>query len=176
MKIAVASLSDRPVTLEATEPPRELGLSDPAVEVIAPVHIAVKVTRMQEDVLVEGQAATRARVECSRCLEGVEFDVVGQFEALYVPEGGAYSKRAGRRDFEWGDQRVNFYKDFTIDLADEVGQSVLLEIPMKPLCRPDCAGLCPTCGENLNEGPCNCEADRDDDIWAPLRNLIPPEE
>ena len=174
MKIAVASMGERPVRLTTAESPEELDLSADGVEFPAPVEISVKVTRMHEDVLAEGEARTRARTECSRCLDDVELELVGQFQALYVPEGGAYAKRAGRRDFEWGDQRVNFYSDLTLDLSDEVRQCVLLELPMKPLCRPDCAGLCARCGHNLNEGPCECKPEEPDDIWAKLSDLIPP--
>jgi len=174
MKIGVATLGDRPVTLGATESPQELALAAEHTRFLAPVEVAVKITRMQEEVLVEGKARTRATLECSRCLEDVPADMAGEFEALYVPEGGAYSARAGRRDFEWGDQRVNFYTDFTVDLADEIRQCILIELPMKPLCRPDCAGLCPNCGKNLNEGPCGCKRDAEEDVWDRLRALLPP--
>ena len=120
--------------------------------------------RMQGDVVLE----------CSRCLDLVELKLAGKFEALYVPDTGPYASRMGRRDFEWGDQRVNFYSEATIDLADEIRECLSLELPLKPLCRPDCAGLCPQCGHNLNEGPCECKPDKDDDTWAALRKLIPP--
>jgi uncharacterized protein len=174
MKIAVASLGERPVQLHDTERPEELSLSADSVEFTAPVDVSTKVTRMQDDVLAQGSARTRARVQCSRCLSDVELELAGEFEALYVPETGAYGARAGRRDFEWGDQRVNFYSELTVDLTDEIRQCLLLELPMKPLCRPDCAGLCTRCGENLNDGPCGCAPDEPDDTWAPLRDLLPP--
>ena len=172
MKIAVASLGDRPVELHVTERPAEVGLEQDDVVFDAPVEVSVKVTRMQEDVLAEGTARTRARGACSRCLADVEFDLAGEFKALYVPEHGAYAKRADRRDFEWGDQRVNFYTQLTIDLASEIRQCLLLEIPMKPLCRPDCAGLCTRCGENLNEGPCQCAPEPEDGLWSALDTLV----
>ena len=49
--------------------------------------------------------------------------------------------------------------------------ALLVALPLKPLCREDCAGLCPQCGANLNEGPCGCEPDTEDDRWAALREL-----
>jgi len=175
MKIAVASLSERPTRLEGTLSPRELELAAERIAFREPVHVTVTVTRMQEDVLARGEARTSAVAECSRCLEEVAVELRGEFEALFVPETGAYGQRMGRRDFEWGDQRVNFYSEMTVDLTDEIRQCVLLELPMKPLCRPDCAGLCPRCGANLNEGPCSCEPEDDAGPWAILRKLIPPE-
>jgi len=174
MKIAVASLSDRPTSLEGVLAPRELDLVAERVQFLDPVHVAVTLTRMQEDVLAEGTVRTTAHAECSRCLEDVAVELAGRFEALYVPDTGAYAQRMGRRDFEWGDQRVNFYTELTIDLTDELRQCILLELPMKPLCRPDCAGLCPRCGADLNQGPCTCKPEAADDPWAALGKLLPP--
>jgi len=176
MKIAVASLGQGCTELEATVSPKELELSADDVEFVAPVEVSVKVTRMHDDVLAEGSAHTRAHLQCGRCLGDADLELTGQFQGLYVPEGGAYTKRAGRRDYEWGDQRVNFYVDFTVDLTDEIRDSLLLEVPMKPLCRPECAGLCTRCGANLNQGPCGCEPDAGEDPFAPLRDLAPPGE
>lgn len=174
MKIAVTSLSDRPTTIETTMSPRELDLAADRVRFEAPVQARLTVTRMQEDVLASGQVTTRAIAECSRCLEEVPIELRGEFEALYVPDTGAYAARMGRRDFEWGDQRVNFYSELTVDLAPEIRQCLLLEVPMKPLCRPECAGLCHRCGANLNEGPCACAPEKAEDPWAALRALISP--
>jgi uncharacterized protein len=174
VKVAVASLQDQPTELTATESPEDLGLAAERVDFLAPVDVAVKLTRMQQDVLAQGEATTRVRMPCSRCLEDVDVELAGQFEALYVPETGSYGQRMGQPNFEWGDQRVNFYAELTIDLAEQVRQALLIELPMKPLCRPDCKGLCPECGHNLNEGPCPCGQQAEDDPWGPLRDLVPP--
>ena len=174
MKIGVNSLKPEPVWLEDSESASELLLAAEGVGFDEPVRVKVKVTRMQEDVLAQGEARTRARLECSRCLEPFEVEMAGTFEALFVPDAGAYAARMGRRDFEWGDDRVNVYSEMTIDLSDEIRQCLTLELPLKPLCRPDCAGLCPQCGKDMNEGPCECKPDEGDDTWAALRKLIPP--
>jgi uncharacterized protein len=129
---------------------------------------------MNEDVLVEGEARTTARVLCSRCLAEMDLPLRGEFQALYVPQARAQAEPTKRRASEWEDQRVNFYSEATVDLADEVAQALLIELPMRPLCRPDCAGLCPTCGHNRNDGPCSCPPERGDDPWATLRRLFPP--
>jgi uncharacterized protein len=174
VKVGISTLHDHPLALTATETPEDLHLEAEAAEFIAPVEVSVKLTRMQEDVLAQGQTRTRVRMECSRCLEPVDIEIAGEFEALYVPESGAYGQRMGRRDFEWGDQRVNFYSELTIDLDQEIVQSLVIELPRKPLCRSDCAGICPTCGKDLNQGPCDCKPEPEDDVWGPLRDLISP--
>ena len=176
MKVPLTALGDRPVHIDAIEKAQELALATADADFITPVEVNVKLTRMQEDVLAQGKASTRVRQQCSRCLEPVEADISGDFESLYVPMTGAYGKRRGRSDFEWSDQRVSFYTNDTIDLGDDIRQCLLLELLPKPLCRPDCAGLCPDCGKDLNDGPCECDATPDDDPWAALRDLIPPAE
>ena len=56
-----------------------------------------------------------------------------------------------------------------MDLAPLLREEVILAVPMGVLCRSDCAGLCPVCGQNLNEGTCDCEQDDIDPRWAVLR-------
>lgn len=58
-----------------------------------------------------------------------------------------------------------------LDLAALARDAILLELPQAPLCRPDCAGICPTCGAELNEGPCGCEPAGGDPRWAALDEL-----
>jgi uncharacterized protein len=178
VKIGVASLRPGGIQLEATERPDEISLTAERVAFPDPVTISVKVTRMQEDVLAQGEARTTARLECSRCLDDVAVPLHGRFEALFVPKSRAEANP--HRLHDWGDQRVSFYSESTIDLGDEIAQCLISELPMRPLCRPDCAGLCPTCGHNRNEGPCSCPPEEPatptqaDSPFAALRSLFPP--
>ena len=59
-----------------------------------------------------------------------------------------------------------------LDLTEAVRQYALLALPMKPLCRQDCAGLCPTCGHNLNQGGCGCPPQGPDPRWSGLNKLL----
>jgi len=58
-----------------------------------------------------------------------------------------------------------------LDLTEAIRQYALLAVPMKPLCRGDCAGLCPNCGHNLNQGPCDCLPQKVDPRWSELNKL-----
>jgi len=177
VKIAVHTLPSGGTHLETTMSPDELGMTDEPAEFDQPVRVRVKLTRMEEDVLAQGRAQTRVRMTCSRCLEDMELPIEGEFQALFVPQTGPYGQRMGRRDFQWDDERVSFYDEGTVDLTDEIRECLAVELPLKPLCRPDCAGLCPQCGKDLNQGLCDCEADEDDaGPFAALRDLISPEE
>jgi uncharacterized protein len=59
----------------------------------------------------------------------------------------------------------------SIDLTEAIRQYALLTVPMKALCKQDCAGLCPRCGQNLNQGKCDCPAEETDPRWARLNEL-----
>ncbi len=70
-----------------------------------------------------------------------------------------------------------FGNDRVLDLSEAVRQDILLNLPMQPLCKADCRGLCPTCGKNRNEGECGCEIESltpTEDRWAPLEALKKP--
>jgi uncharacterized protein len=74
---------------------------------------------------------------------------------------------------EVGDDELDtaFYQDGVIDLGQLVREQILLLLPMKPLCKESCAGLCPVCGTNLNTGSCACSPEWDDPRLAPLKAL-----
>jgi uncharacterized protein len=61
-----------------------------------------------------------------------------------------------------------------LDLGEAIRQHAITNRPMKPLCRPDCRGLCPTCGANRNQQPCECKEASADPRWSALRQLHPP--
>ena len=117
-----------------------------------PVSWAVDVTNTGEALLVMGQARARALTGCARCLEDVPYDLEGDIEGYFLTAGdGAEAPE----DLE-GDEFEVLSESHTIDLVPLVEQALLLELPLVPLCDDDCRGLCPRCGANLNEGPCQC--------------------
>jgi len=94
---------------------------------------------------------------CRRCAEPVSGEL-----RIHVHERYADAPLAGPSDEE-----IYPIVDDDIDLGPLVRDALVLELPMAPLCRQDCAGLCPQCGANLNEGACGCVAPRDP-RWANL--------
>ena len=108
-------------------------------------------TNTGEAILATGSARARLLGECDRCLGPAELDLEGQAEALFAPEGSEF-------EADDGDDGVETYpiRDESLDLTEPVRSAVAVEIPFKVLCREDCKGLCPVCGQNLNEGDCGC--------------------
>ncbi len=64
------------------------------------------------------------------------------------------------------------FQENMLDLTELLRQNILLSMPIKPLCSDECKGLCPTCGRNLNEGPCNCPSDSGGSAFAALAALL----
>jgi uncharacterized protein len=106
---------------------------------------------------------------CSRCLEPFELPVDAEFDVRYLPQ----SENTGEeREVEEDDLTVAFYRDEVIDLGQLLEEQFYLALPMKPLCRDDCQGLCPSCGVNLNVETCGCQVRWEDPRLAGLKALM----
>lgn len=114
---------------------------------------------------VEGTLTTRATYRCSRCLREFREPLVASFAEAFVRESAGAK---GERDDEEGPIPVSGDE---IDLAPYIEQTIVLALPWRPLCNPECAGLCPDCGTNLNEGLCGCRDGALDPRWEKLGEL-----
>jgi len=114
----------------------------------------VQLTRTNRGILVKGTLNTEAKVICSRCLNEFSCPRTLNIEEEYFPIidviTGAPVALPDEPGFFTIDER------HILDLTEAVRQYAIVAIPMKPLCRLDCAGLCPTCGHDLNKGSCGC--------------------
>ena len=140
-------------------PMEETGI-DPGRSVVptgAEVEADVTLTPFEGGIDVAGTVTAPWEGTCRRCAEPVSGE-------LRIP---VHERFADRPIAATADEEIYPIDDDVIDLAPLVRDSVVLELPAAPLCREDCAGLCPQCGANRNEGPCGCVAPRDP-RWANL--------
>lgn len=108
-------------------------------------------------ILVRGNLSTTVEADCSRCLEKVTIPLEVKVEELLPITGSQAEMEELEEEEEILEEEAEpFFKDNIFDLSEYIRQMVLVEIPIRPLCKDVCKGLCPTCGGNLNEGPCNC--------------------
>ncbi|MBA7507361.1 hypothetical protein ES706_06080 [subsurface metagenome] len=114
----------------------------------------VGLMRTHRGILVKGALHTEVEVTCSRCLSLFSRPLALNIEEEYFPIIDVSSGAPLSLPEEPGCFTID--EHHILDLTEAMRQYMLLAIPMKPLCREDCAGLCPSCGHNLNEGPCNC--------------------
>lgn len=116
--------------------------------------------------------------ECRRCLKPVDGRLTVHVRELYRPHehnGHAHRARGEHQDHqphpEEEDEETYPLRGEMLDLQPLVRDSLLLELPLAPLCSDDCRGLCPTCGADLNESPCGCTETPSDPRWAALEAL-----
>lgn len=95
--------------------------------------------------------------------------IAQDFDAVCCRCGGDFDFTTTVDDFT-ASFEVNEKTEF-VDLTDELRQSIILALPSYPICRQDCRGVCPTCGKNLNEGPCTCQHAERDSRWEALDGL-----
>ena len=129
---------------------------------------SVSMLRTDRGLLVTVTVEGQLREGCSRCLKEIETPVEATFEEEYVPVLDANTGAPVRNALLPDTFRIG--PDFILDLHEGVRQYILMSEPAKPLCRPDCKGLCPNCGADLNQGACRCSVDGDD-RWQALAGL-----
>ncbi len=118
------------------------------------VNGEVELTRTDRGILVKGIVHTEVKVTCSRCLNLFSCPLTLGIEEEYFPVTDVISGTSLPLPEEPGCFTID--ERHILDLTSALQQYVLLAVPMKPLCREDCAGLCPDCGQNLNNGLCGC--------------------
>ena len=129
----------------------------------------IKLVRTNRGILVKGKLQTALEVTCSRCLSLFSCPLTLSFEEEYFPTTDVVSGAWLPLPEEPGCFTID--ERYLLDLTDAVYQYMLLAVPMKPICREDCAGLCPNCGCNLNQGPCDCLPQEVDPRWSELAKL-----
>jgi uncharacterized protein len=147
--------SERRFDLEPTI--ADLGIVDPRFDPDATVAVSLRLESLTDGLVVDGKINAPWADSCRRCLApaaGVVLSDVGELYQLVLTDPDAFEIV--------GDQ---------IDLGSMVREHILLDAPLAPLCRPDCAGLCPTCGIDLNLATCDCVAVDTDPRWEALSQL-----
>ncbi len=130
--------------------------------------VALFVERRGTKVTVTGRFGATARLLCSRCLEPLSIGIAPEVDLHLIPMP---SVRQGETELGADDLEVDFYAGDALDVGGLLRSEADLALPMKPLCRADCRGLCPVCGGNRNLSDCHCESRGLDPRLAPLEAL-----
>ncbi len=148
--------------------PGDLAADHDSFAVAGPVSLAFNLDKDKDRFRLAGRVRTTLVLPCSRCLEGFELDVDGPFDLRYQPKA-ASAADAGERELGDDDLSSAVYENDEIDLGQLMKEQFYLALPMKPLCRDECRGLCAQCGANLNRGACGCVSAWEDPRFAALR-------
>lgn len=136
----------------------------------AAVHLTGAVTKSEPGYHLAGTVDGGGELRCVRCLEPFSFTFEEAVEVDFLPVTAAPSE--DEHQLERDDLEVVFYEEPVIELQEVAAEQFQLAVPMKPLCRDECRGLCGRCGANLNTGDCSCPAEPDE-RWQPLAQWRP---
>ncbi|WP_370466467.1 DUF177 domain-containing protein [Streptomyces sp. PCS3-D2] len=154
--------------------PADLGLAGViGVPEGAPVKLSLRLESVMEGVLVTGTVRASATGECVRCLEAVGRELKADFQEMFsYPDADDRGRaKAEPADDAEDDEDTLFLEDGLFDLEPVLRDAVVLALPMQPVCREDCLGLCPDCGLSLNDDP-DHHHDAVDIRWAALQELV----
>jgi uncharacterized protein len=150
--------------------PSALEIHDEDFRVVAPIAFEADVRKDANKVRIVGRVTTTLECSCSRCLEPFAVPVDAPFDLLFLP--AVENTGDEEQEVAEDDIGVSYYRDDEIDIGDVMREQFFLALPMKPLCRDDCQGLCPMCGRNRNREACDCQSGWVDPRLAPLRKLL----
>jgi uncharacterized protein len=122
------------------------------------------------EIRVKGHLKVRVQADCDRCLDPGEFPIDSDFELYYSPLSNEFVGTEERAIVK-EETEMGFYNGEGLELNDVLREFVLLALPMQRLCKENCAGICPVCGQNRNKLACQCATAKTDDRWAALKNL-----
>ncbi len=133
------------------------------------VSLVFDIAKDRERYRLVGRVQATLDLACSRCLDWYPLPVASEFDLRYLPQ----SANSGEGELEVAEEDLStaFYEHDVIDLGQLVREQFYLALPMKPLCRPDCLGLCPQCGANRNRERCGCTGGWVDPRWSALARL-----
>lgn len=124
-------------------------------------HGNANIGRTPQGLLLTGKFKTTLKVECARCLREFDHNIHWEMTELY-----AFNEKSVT------ESGLILPDDAQIDLAPLIRDYALTEIPISPICKPDCKGLCPTCGQDLNKKDCGHRNTSDDSPFSILKDLL----
>lgn len=139
--------------LEVATDVTDLGIDDPRFAPGTPVHAELRLESLTDGIVVNGTITTEWQGTCRRCAVAAKGELASQVSELYQ------ETPTDPDAFELGDM---------LDLTQMVREVLVLDAPHSPLCRADCAGLCPDCGIDRNVDSCACTGEMADPRWAAL--------
>jgi uncharacterized protein len=139
MKIAVDKIKDEPIELTEDIPASSWQMDSFDVKFAGDIHVEGKFTKVSREILTDVEVTLYRDITCSRCLGQANQAIKQSFRKSY---------------------NIDSLEEY-LDIDDDIREEVLLNFPMKVLCKPDCKGICSKCGANLNQQECRCQEVKD---------------
>jgi uncharacterized protein len=150
---------------EIKEPP----IVDDTVVCTQPIGGKIDFTNTGSLIIAKGDFATAVQLQCSRCLADFSIPVSSPLDEQFeIADEEAPVDEEDSPEFESDNDLQSLFTNYMLDITELIRQALILALPLRPLCREECSGLCLTCGQNLNEARCDCDKKAD---ASPLSNL-----
>lgn len=157
-------------TIELEESPEALELCAEGAFFEEPVKIDLLVSKSGNQLICRGKVKTRAKLECSRCLLVYDESIISNLD--FVVDFGESPIPLYRDTSEEDNYFVADPSSDSFKIDDLVRETIILTLPLKPLCSEECRGLCPICGIDLNKSQCGCVKEKTDPRWEKLKDLL----
>lgn len=144
-----------------------------AVPLEGPVVADFEIQRLGNEIQVTGSVRATARLQCSRCLAPFAYAVAGDVEATFAPPA-KLAEGVHQHELAQDELEVEPLVQGGADLRGVIAEQIHLNLPLKPLCREDCPGICPHCGRSGADRECGCAPAAGDPRWEALRKLKVP--
>lgn len=165
--LAALRSSKTPLLVKCSFDKDDFGFEDETVELGEPVPVDLRVTVQDERVRVAGALKTGLVLTCSRCACRFSLNIDKDFAVEYWPD----TTDEGEIELDFEDLGVGFYLGDKFDLREVILEQMLIDIPMNPVCKDDCRGLCESCGADLNCEECTCGGEKVDSRLEALLEL-----
>jgi uncharacterized protein len=139
-----------------------------------PIKIALRAFRVVDMIEIEGDIETSVRLPCSRCLQPFETPLKSRFALTYMRRATDViedTEAPWEVELSAEDMGIVYFQGEKINLKDTIQEQVVMEFPLRALCKQDCKGLCSKCGADLNANLCDCDRSSPPGRFAVLKNL-----
>lgn len=160
-------LEDWSQTLKLEESPETLELCAEAASFEKPVKVDLSVSKSGAQLICRGRVKTSVRLECSRCLSVYDQPIISNLDFVVDFGESPQEFKSEEDNYFVADPSSGFFQ-----IDNLVRETIILALPLKPLCSDDCKGLCPICGTDLNNSQCNCVKKETDPRWEKLKGLL----
>jgi uncharacterized protein len=177
MEFLVTELEREPLEFDLALPAGSLDLGEEAEQVgtlttkgIAEIIHENRGPRdIVADIRLKGHLNGAFEAPCARCVEPVLHALEATFDLLFRPAG--VDAVGSERAIHAPDMEIGYYENGSLLLEDVLREQVLRALPARTLCKPDCKGLCPRCGQNRNQIACTCDEGPNDPRWKALAEI-----
>ncbi len=174
MFFSIKDLEVKKIYFDQTFSPGEIPFPDSAMKQVKALHaegVAELLAHTDGEVRIKGRVTTEIAVACDRCLGEAQIGIDAPIDLFYRPAKDLEASGDEEVEIDEGESEIAFYDGKRIELEQVISEQILLLLPMQIVCKEDCMGICPVCGENRNQTGCKCQVTPADDRWSALKDL-----